>query len=142
MIKDIFDIEPIQKNSVFIFIGFICLSFLQLYVFKNDIIEKSFVTICLSISMGVVWFISSIPSAFLFHHLLDNSQDEKSTIDISRIILLIGLLSILSTLLLTYILYEINASFKIFIRISLAFVLLKPIIYISIDLLFNKKTKK
>jgi hypothetical protein len=67
MIKEIFDIEPIQKNNLLSLTGISFLSFLQLYLFKNEILEKNTLEIIgISLSLTVCWSILNIPPLLFF----------------------------------------------------------------------------
>lgn len=40
-LKEIFEAEPIQKNALIIFIGMIFISFLQIYLFEPQLMDKN-----------------------------------------------------------------------------------------------------
>ena len=67
MIKEIFDIEPIQKNTLLSLTSISFLSFLQLYLFKNEIFDESpFEIIGISLALTVCWSILNVPPLLFF----------------------------------------------------------------------------
>jgi len=95
MIKEIFDIEPIQKNALLSFTSISFLSFLQLYLFKNEIFDKSsFEIIGISLSLTVCWSVLNIPP-LLFFYKAEADEDQKDVqIDYEKAIFVFGLLAI------------------------------------------------
>ena len=78
MIKEIFEIEPIQKNSLIIFFGILFLSFLQLYIFKHNIFEEGiFVTVGISLAISICWIVLNILSVFIFFNLMSDEKDNS-----------------------------------------------------------------
>ncbi|MFP9113089.1 hypothetical protein ACLI1A_04060 [Flavobacterium sp. RHBU_3] len=66
MLKDFFEIEHKQKNTLLIFIGLTLISFLQLFIFKKKIFEGNFlILIGLSLSIALCWTILNIIPLFI-----------------------------------------------------------------------------
>lgn len=76
MIKELFEIESTQKNVLVIFIGIFCISFLQLFLFKNSIlIESAFINIGLSLALTFVWILINLLPVYSFFHSILNGFD-------------------------------------------------------------------
>jgi hypothetical protein len=120
MIKEIFDIEPIQKNALLSLTSISFLSFLQLYLFKNDIFNNSpFEIIGISLSLTVCWSILNIPPLYLFFHAESPERENVDQIEYEKVIFIFGFLAIGWITVLTYISYELKLCFKDFIRLSI-----------------------
>lgn len=122
MIKEIFDIEPIQKNALISFVGISFLSFLQLYIFKNELLDRSsFEIIGISLAMAVCWTILNIPSLIVFYNSEAPEEDisKERIINYEKVIFIFGILILSWITLLTYISYELGLCFKDFIRLSI-----------------------
>jgi hypothetical protein len=142
MIKEIFEIEPIQKNSLIIFIGILFLSFLQLYIFKHNIFEEGiFVTVGISLSFSICWIILNILSVFIFFNYISGEND-KSELFYDKIIFLFGLLILFWISLLTYIGYELELSLKDFLRMSIMVCFIRTFFWFVLDSLPKKKKNK
>lgn len=144
--KEFFDIEPVQKNSliVFVFVFFMC--FLQLYLFKNNFEnEKDLTKIFLTMSLSVCWVASEIPTYFLFIASRKDKYKEKG-IDLflllDRIVIAFGFSLIFWMATLTYIGYELGFSLRTFIRVSLVWVILKSAFWFFSWLKYSMKDKK
>ncbi len=122
-IKEFFDIEPIQKNGLLIFVFAFLISYLQLFLFKSDFYDLDlFDKIILSSSVGVCWVASELPTYFFFMNSKWNKWINKGKVFdliLDRIIAAFGFTLILWMVLLTYIGYEFNLDLKIFIRTCL-----------------------
>ncbi len=108
MIKEIFEIDPKQKNVLIIIIGIFGLSFLQLYLFKKSIFDIGILfSIGISLGLTVCWTMLNVPSLAFFHGVLTNpSPNEESPSAINnQIIFLLGLVSLAWISLLTFISY-------------------------------------
>jgi hypothetical protein len=130
MIKEIFDIEPILKNLLIVFLCVCCISFLQLFLFKREIIvNNSFLTIGLILSLSVSWTIAQLPSLILFANCVIKNENENNDLLFDRIALCLGILLIGWMIILTYIAYELNLDFKSFIRISIVVMIIKSLFW-------------
>lgn len=132
MIKDIFEIEPIQKNSFIMFLSVLCLSFLQIFIFKRKIIEESsFVSIGVALGLSVCWVVSHLTGfyAFFYNSRVGVNVEENDEILYERVALGFGLTLLFWMSLLTYIGYELQFSFKNFIRFSVSIMLTKSIFW-------------
>ncbi|MDO7174248.1 hypothetical protein [Mariniflexile sp. AS56] len=138
MIKEIFDIEPVQKNSLIIFLGILPITFLQLYLFKPELIDKGvFVVIGSCLALTVCWYIINIlPLTLFLEAIVDN---DVNLVRYDTIIFLLGLLAIAWIILFTYIAYEFNLTFKNFIRCSIGMSFLRCIFWIVYSLIPNQK---
>tara|TARA_R110000868_G_scaffold33215_3_gene120842 strand:+ start:4559 stop:5002 length:444 start_codon:yes stop_codon:yes gene_type:complete len=126
-IKEFFEIEPIQKNSIIVII-FVCfISFLQLYLFKDNFVnEKDFVKIALSISVAICWITAEIPTyIFALPILIKSDANIFENRMIEFIIISYGFGLIFWMVTATYISYELDLDMKNFIRISIAFMFFK-----------------
>ncbi len=146
MIKEIFDIEPIQKNSLIGFLSICCISFLQLFLFKREIIESnSFLTIGLVLGLSISWVIIQLPSYILFVECTIKKEDDNENLLYDRIALTFGIFLLMWMIILTYIAYEFNLDFKSFIRISIILMIIKSLFW-GISLIIkngrNAKLKK
>ena len=140
MIKEIFDIEPIQKNSLIIFICFLPISFLQIFLFKNELLDKSafeIIGICLGIT--VCWCISNIPPMLFFVKSMEDEETKKNGLKLDVVVIVCGILALCWIILLTYIAYEFNLSFKNFIRGSIAVILLRLLFWFIYGLITDRK---
>lgn len=143
MIKEIFDIEPVQKNSLIIFIGVFCLSFLQIYLFKNELLENgSLIIIGICLSLTVCWSILNVLPLFLFFHFVNNKGNikNKSEVILEQAIVPLGYFTLGWITLLIYISYELNICFKDFIRLSIIVSILRSLFWFLYDKLKTKKT--
>ena len=141
MIKEIFEIEPIQKNSLIVFIGICFLSFLQLYIFKKEIIlnQSIFVVIGLMFSISVCWTVLNLFSLSFFFSKVNSNDFEKVYYD--KVIFAFGFLGICWICILTYVGYELNLTFKNFIRLSILVCLIRTLFWFILDSIPEKKEK-
>lgn len=141
--KEIFEIEPIQKNSIFVII-FVCfVSFLQLYLFKDNFIkETDFVKIILSVSVSICWIIAEIPSYIFAVPTLTSQKDNiiKNRF-IEFLIVSVGFSLLFWMVMLTYISYEFNLSIKNFIRLSVISMFLKGLYWFIRNRIYKSKLK-
>lgn len=143
-LKEFFEIEPIQKNALLVFVFMFFISFLQLYLFKKNFsIESDLVKILLSFSVSICWAISEVPT-YLFASKtiikpVDRTEQNKLT---ERIIIALGFTLVFWSVLATYIGYEFNVSLKIFIRCCFIFMALKTLYWKIRYENFVKKIKK
>ena len=142
MIKQIFEIEPIQKNSLLVYVAVCCISFLQLFIFKRDIIENnSFVAVGVVMSLGICWILAY---SFVFRIFMETNYEFlkiEKYIFTDKTILVFGFLIIFWLIFLTYVGYELNMSFKFFIRLSLAFFIVKIIFWFIAGLLIGYRNR-
>jgi hypothetical protein len=130
-IKEFFDIEPIQKNGLIIFMFAFLVAYLQLFLFMprfNDF--DKFDKIILSLSIGVCWIVCELPTYFFFMNskwLKWKSKGKVFDLIPDRIVASFGFTLILWMVLLTYIGYEFNMDLKMFIRTCLIWMSLKSI---------------
>jgi hypothetical protein len=145
MIKEIFDIEPIQKNALLSLTSISFLSFLQLYLFKNEIFdESSFEIIGVSLALTVCWSMLNIPSLLFFYkaEIDENENKNDVQIDYEKAIFVFGLLAIGWITLLTYISYELKLCFKDFIRLSILTSILRTIFWLKFGTIKDHKKRK
>lgn len=130
-IKEFFDIEPIQKNGLLIFVFTSLISYLQLFLFKSNFSDLDlFDKIILSLSVGVCWAVSELPTYFFFMNSKWQKWKQKGMIFQlvpDRIVASFGFTIILWMVLLTYIGYEFNMDLKVFIRTCLIWMFLKSL---------------
>jgi len=123
MIKELFDIEPIQKNTLIMFLALFCVSFLQIYLFKQDVIEKGiFLTIGVSLALTVAWTVLNLPSMIVFISIIQRKQRRSiigGSVIKEYIVLGAGFIIIGWVLLLSYVAYELELEFKNLIRAGL-----------------------
>ncbi|CAM3146911.1 hypothetical protein [Flavobacterium frigoris] len=133
MIKEIFDIEPIQKNSLIMFFAISCLSFLQLFIFKRNVIEEnSLLAICLSLGVSICWIISQMISYYLYADYTNNKYDEKNYLDellYDKIALHFGFSLYFWMIVITYISFELGLTLIEFLRFSILVMFLKTIFW-------------
>ena len=140
MIKEIFDIEPVQKNSLIIFLAIFCLSFLQIFLFKNELMEKgAFEIVSLCLGLTVCWYVVSILPMALFVKATEDDEDRKNGLQVDLVIMVCGLLALSWIIVLTYIAYEFNLTFKDFIRGSIVVVFLRSLFWFFYGLIANRK---
>jgi hypothetical protein len=142
-VKEIFEIEPIQKNSILV-ITFVCfISFLQLYLFKNNFVKESdFVKVILSVSVSICWLIAEIPTyLFAFPILIKPDENIKQKQITEFLIIALGFTLVFWMILLTYIGYEFNLSIKDFIRLCLIWMTGKGIYWFIRSKVHNAKLK-
>lgn len=140
MIKEIFDIEPIQKNSLIVFLSICCVSFLQLFLFKRDIVENnSFLTIGLVLGLSISWVILQLPSLMLFASYVIRDDIKKDDLLFDRVTLSLGILSLVWMIVLTYIAYEFSLDFRTFIRVSIVFMIMKALFWAICVIIKNGK---
>ena len=144
MIKEIFDIEPIQKNILLVFLGMLCISFLQLYLFKSTIFQSGvFVTIGISLALALCWSLLNLLPLMFFYQYANkpegiNENDTNPMMD--KVIFSIGAIGIAWVIILTYISYEMSLSFKNLIRISIIVAIIRSIFWLALDF-FSSKDK-
>ncbi|EKT4502380.1 hypothetical protein AAIP31_002291 [Flavobacterium psychrophilum] len=129
--KEFFEIEPIQKNSLIVFVFVFFVSFLQLYLFKNDfLLETDLVKIFLSFSISICWVASEIPTYFLFIASRNDKYKAKGidlNLILDRVIIGFGLSLIFWMVSITYIAFEFDLTLRVFIRVSLGWMFLKTL---------------
>jgi len=141
MIKEIFEIEPKQKNILIILVGIFGLSFLQLYLFKDSIFDLGIIqTVGIALGLTVCWTILNIPSIILCFGALTNFENKDDSLNYDLIIFTFGLLAIGWISLLTFIAYELELSFKWFLRISVGVSVLRITTWFFIALIKNKRS--
>ncbi|GEJ39517.1 membrane hypothetical protein [Flavobacterium psychrophilum] len=146
--KEFFEIEPIQKNSLIVFLFVFFVSFLQLYLFKNDfLLETDLVKIFLSFAVSICWVASEIPTYFLFIASRNDKYKAKGidlNLILDRVIIGFGLSLIFWMVTITYIAFEFDFTLRVFIRTSLGWMILKTLFWflkwIKYD--FNNKKDK
>ena len=140
MIKEIFDIEPIQKNSLIVFISILSISFLQVFLFKHEILDKSaFEIIGVCLGLTVCWYIGSILPMTLFVKATEDEEDRQNGLQLDIVVIVCGLLALGWIILFTYIAYELNLSFKNFIRGSIAIILIRSLFWFIYGLIADRK---
>jgi hypothetical protein len=145
MIKEIFDIEPKQKNVLIILVGIFGLSFLQLYLFKPSIFELSiFFSLGISLGLTVCWSALNIPSLILCFYVMTGGANEKNSekYNYNLIIFTLGLLAIGWISLLTYIGYEFNFTFMYLFRLAVLMTIIRIIFWYIFGTILDRKTKK
>lgn len=146
MIKEIFDIEPIQKNTLILFLALFFITFLQVFLFKPEIFEKGvFITIGISLALTVSWTILNIPSMIMFVIVTqwkEGKLPSKKSLILENVVLTAGIIIIGWILMLTYISYELDLSFKTLIRIGILISFIKFLLWTIINFIESPKNKK
>jgi hypothetical protein len=141
MIKEIFDIEPKQKSALVFFLSFSFISFLQLWLFKREIIDQGvFITIALSMALAIGWIILNLPSLVLFFRLVndDGKLDEDNR---STALFVCGLCGLGWILSLTYLCYEFQWSLRHLIRLGILTEAVRFIFWLIMVFIENRKSK-
>lgn len=113
MIREIFEIEPKQKNALIIYSGISLISFLQIYIFKRELIDENFLIVLMtSLALGVCWLVLNMIPLIII--IAAWARDGKLIFE--NVIFGIGILVIAGLILLTYLGYLDNLSFKDFIE--------------------------
>ena len=146
MIKEIFDIEPIQKNTLIIFLSLFCISFLQVFLFKPELLDRgAFINIGISLALTVSWIVLSLPSMVMLTMAVewkDGNPKDSGKLIMENVILSSGIMMIGWILLLTYISYEFDFSFKTLIRMGILTSLFKFILWFIVNYIQNLKNRK
>ena len=143
MIKEIFDIEPIQKNALLSLTSISFLSFLQLYLFKNEIFDKSpFEIIGISLALTVCWSILNVPPLIFFYNAEAPDNENDVQIQFEKVIFIFGVLAIGWITLLTYVSYELKLCFKDFIRLSILTSIVRTIFWLIFGTIKDHKNRK
>jgi len=147
MIKEIFDIEPKQKNVLIILVGIFGLSFLQLYLFQKSIFDIGiFFSLGISLGLTVCWTILNIPSLILcFLSIIApdlKSDKTDDTYNYNLIIFTLGLLALGWISLLTFIAYELDFTFKYLLRLAVLMSILRTIFWYVFGTIRDRKSKK
>ncbi len=146
MIKEIFEIEPIQKNTLIVFLGLFSLIFLQIFLFNPELFDKGvLISLLFTLGMTVSWTILSLPSMIMFFLMIEFKNGEKRNkglLILENVILTCGLFIIGWILMLTYIAYELNFDFKDLIRLGIAVSFTRFILWSIIYLIRNFRRKK
>ena len=145
-IDKFFKIDPKQKNPTLIFLSIVGLCFLQLYIFKKDILLYG-ISFTIGISIGLAictMLINFIPAYFyyIFGELTDKTKyDDNNPLDIGYLTFSLGIYSIFWISLTTFVSYEIGLSFKCFIRLMIAFSILRSLYWTIRIIIFGVKNK-
>ena len=116
MIRDIFEIESKQKYIFFTVASLFAISFLQLFIFQNNIFKGNiWLPILLSISLGIIWFIGYLPSALLFYSITKSKKDKLD----GFVWIILGAFMTIITAIITYIGFELNLPTIWFVRLSI-----------------------
>ena len=112
MIKDFFEIETKQKNTFLIFLGLTLISFLQIFIFKKDVLKDNFfIVFGLSLAIALCWTIlNMLPIMFIVIAWTDNHN-----VIYEKFIFGSGILIIAGQILLTYLAYKEHLTFEEFI---------------------------
>jgi hypothetical protein len=130
MIKEVFEIEPIQKNSLITLGCLTCISYLQLDLFCHHIkLDNIFTSLMLSFALSICWLIANALPCFLFFKSTMKGQKKPESLLLDRVVLVLGTLTIAWVIIFTYIGYELSLSFKNFIRISLIAIALRTLLW-------------
>jgi hypothetical protein len=151
-VKEFFDIEPIQKNGILTLLFAFFVSYLQLFLFKNEFIElDKFDKIILTLAVSVFWIISEIPTYLLFVNLKTMKWEKVGNtkkLFADRIVASFGFSLVFWMVVLTYIGFEFEMTLKEFIRTSIIWMTLKMLYHLIFWLRFvfietkNKRKKK
>ena len=141
MIKEVFEIEPIQKNSLITLGCLTCISYLQLDLFSHHLkLDNIFTSLMISFALSICWIVSnSISCYYYFQFIIYDRKSESKSPVIDRVILIVGTLTVSWVILFTYIGYEFQLTFKNFIRVSLTIIFLRTLFWI---ILLNFKENK
>jgi heme/copper-type cytochrome/quinol oxidase subunit 2 len=129
MIKEVFEIEPIQKNSLITLGCLTCISYLQLDLFAHHVkLDNIFTSLMLSFALSICWLISNSISCFLFFRTsIHHRQDNPPVME--RVVLILGSLTISWVIVYTYIGYEFDLTFRQFIRVSLLITIVRTVFW-------------
>tara|TARA_R110002167_G_scaffold53406_1_gene153248 strand:- start:1098 stop:1544 length:447 start_codon:yes stop_codon:yes gene_type:complete len=144
MIKEIFEIEPIQKNSLIIFIGIFLLSFLQIFLFKRELLnESSFLILGISLSIALCWSLLNVLPLYCFFLATKESDRKTPNQEImwEKVIVVLGFLCLCWILLITYISYEFEFSLKKLIRISIILSIIRSFFWFIFEIVARKNRK-
>jgi hypothetical protein len=144
MIKEIFEIETKQKNTLIILIGIFGLSFLQLYLFKKSIFDIGiFFSIGVSFGMTICWSILNIPSLVVFAAIVDSKSPNIIFDENHRkfVLFSLGLIALGWIATLTYIAYELNLNFKYFLRLSICVSIIRVLFWVIYGSIKYRNTK-
>ena len=143
MIKEIFDIEPIQKNTLLSLTSISFLSFLKLYLFQNEIFDESpFEIIGISLALTVCWSILNVPPLLFFYNAQTPDNENDIQIQYEKVIFIFGVLAIGWITFLTYVSYELKLCFKDFIRLSILTSIIRTIFWLIFGTIKDHKRKK
>jgi hypothetical protein len=143
MIKDIFEIESKQKNALLSIIGITFICFLQLYLFKENILKKSsleIIGVCLSLT--VCWLLLNIVPLVLFMIFTTNYPNEIKGFQYEKLIAVLGIIALFWVSFLTYISYELKLCFKELIRIGIISTIFRILFWSGMLFFTNQKDKK
>lgn len=143
-LKEFFEIEPIQKNSMVVIILVFFISFLQLYLFKTNFISESyFLQITLSIALSICWIVAEIPS---YIYAVSTTTILKKDVVKKRfmklLIISVGFSLLYHMVTVTYVSTELNLSIKNFIRLSVFTMLLKSLVFFIRYRIYKSKLKQ
>lgn len=112
MLKDFFEIENKQKSTLLTFIGLTLISFLQLFIFKQNLFSGNFlIVVGISLSLALCWTILNIfPLTIILSALAGDSK-----LIYENVIFGSGILIIAGQILLTYVGYKNHYKFSTFI---------------------------
>ncbi len=142
MIKEFFEIEPSQKNTLLSLLGISFLCFLQLYLFKIEIFENNtFEIIGISLALTVCWSVLNIIPLALFV-VCQTKEENMDNVKYGKIIFTLGVIALCWITLLTYIAYEFKLCFKELIRLGITVSLLRSVFWFIFSTLQNQKKSK
>lgn len=120
ILKDFFA-KPSQKSYLIVFLTFALLSFIQLYLFKREIVETNTVSaIGLAFGIGIVWVIANLPGIIIMFFILALRSSRKVLdIEESITVILYGVIVSFIMVFLTYWSYEYSKSLNWFINTSI-----------------------
>jgi len=143
-LKEFFEIEPIQKNSMVVIILVFFISFLQLYLFKQNFTNESyFLQITLSISLSICWIVAEIPSyisAVSTTTILKTNVVKKRFMKL--LIISFGFSLLFWMVMITFIGSEFNLNIKNFIRLSVTSMVLKGLFFFIRCRFYKSRLKK
>ena len=140
--KELSEIEPIQKNSIITIIFVFFISYLQLFLFKENFEVLSLLTkIFLAISVAIIWIVIQIPShLFIIARRVIKKPNLKENFPLGLLILPFGFSLLIWMSLITYLCYEMSFNLKTFIRVSLIFMLIKTLFNFIFWLIIKEKS--
>ena len=145
MIKEIFEIEPKQKNVLIIIVGIFGLSFLQLYLFKPSVFDFGILfTVGVALGLTVCWIILNIFPIFILHGIFthDSPKSKPSPFESNLAIFLLGIIDLSCISSLTFVAYIFEFTFKKLLLISVTLSFIFTLILAAMRFLQYRKTKK
>lgn len=139
MIKQVFEIEPIQKNSLLVYVAVCFMSFLQLSFLKKEIVESNnFFAIGLVLGMSLCWIVSSLPSFIIFISLMMKYDFPYYRKLLDKFILFFGFIILFWMLIQIFLIFQFKLDLAEFIYLNILILVVRNLIWITWILILNK----